>query len=735
MTQWLFGTQQCLCLGEGLSNQGHSADRQLCWTCLKPVPAEKSGTMTQWIFRSDSCRCAAPNTTAPGQSQVVLSETARLEQLAEPSEDEEPALEVFAERYKILSLIGTGADGSVYMARDKLLNKRVALKRLHRQKLRPGQIALLQQEARTASRLHHENLINVLDFGVAEDEPYLVMEFAPGKTLRDILHEHEFLPLDTALDIAFQISDALAHAHEKGIIHCDLNSGNIMIGNFEAGAANVKILDFGVAKFTTALEADASQKLRGHEGFAGSPFYISPEQARSENLDGRTDVYSLGCLLYEMLTGTPPFVGRTGAQTILMHLNDPVPALKAGRNDGNFPETVEQLIAKALAKSADERFSSMTEFCQALVAAFESLSESQGLRQTLTIQRKMPGQKRDLRLSKTKIYLSLSGILAMVTAAFYACYVFGVQPVKPAASSKAVSPNSVPAFKTASTDLPKINYDATHEENLSAISPEFFPDLRTKLNIDNDQKFDELVQGQLKARPGKVSLRSCSGITKRRLERLARIGNITSLELVRSDINDECIKVVARLPGLQQLFLNRCNLSSQSFHYLAEEAHDLSYLDASDTHLSDEGLQQICKIARLQFLDLNSNEGLHNWSLLNGLKKLRILDVGFTSFSDAEADLLDGLTDLEILSLREDPGVSSISLDKIARLRKLKDLNVANTSVSKPALLEALGKMHLDKLTVDNNQLSGKDALAYPNCKIIFLENVRTDKTPDLPRL
>ncbi len=343
---------------------------------------ETQGTFTQWIFRSDQCQCAKPNISGGKKRRHQFHSGAEVVQRIK-----EPVLETFAGRYDITAVIGSGAAGSVYKATDRHLNRTVALKRLAY--LEPKQVARLQHEARAASNLHHRNIITVLDFGVSDkNEPYLVMDYAEGKTLQQFIKEQECLSIDTALDITIQICEGLAHAHEKGIVHRDLNSQNVMLVGTDDEMPLVKILDFGLAR---VAESEELAVLALTDKIVGNPYYMSPEQIRARPADKRMDIYSVGCLLVEMLTGIPPYRGEKIADTLNLHLTAPLPTLKelarkrreelieknnsddegvapdaVPIDDIEFPPVLESLVSRCLAKDPEERFGSMNELLAAL---------------------------------------------------------------------------------------------------------------------------------------------------------------------------------------------------------------------------------------------------------------------------------------------------------------------------------------------------------------------------------
>src|SRR5262249_42826160 len=186
-----------------------------------------------------------------------------------------------------------------------------------------------QKEAQAVGNLDHPNIVKVFDFGVDEkDRPYLVMDFLEGKTLGELIKTHGSLPMDQAVHIFEQACDSLDHAHGKGLVHRDLKPGNIMVVKGHRDDHSVKILDFGIAKIVGDGGA-VSQTLTNTGEIFGSPLYMSPEQCQTGSLDLRSDIYSMGCLMYETLAGKPPLQGATAYETIYKHINEMPKPLRA----------------------------------------------------------------------------------------------------------------------------------------------------------------------------------------------------------------------------------------------------------------------------------------------------------------------------------------------------------------------------------------------------------------------
>lgn len=274
-----------------------------------------------------------------------------------------------SDRYALLALIGMGGMSAVYKAKDIKLNKPLAVKVLLPHLMaNPISHQRFQVEAQAASSLSHPNLIVTHDFGVTPDgRPYLVMELLDGLSLSDLLKREKRLPLERAVPIFIQICDALSHAHAKGVLHRDLKPSNVMISPASGGIDFVRLLDFGIAKVMPQEGAESMGLTRTGEVF-GSPNYMSPEQCSGSKVDPRADIYSMGCLMYEVLSGRPPLVGENIMETLLKQMNDPPPDFKSVDPDLVVPHQMELIIFKALAKNPNERFPSADVLGEALRA-------------------------------------------------------------------------------------------------------------------------------------------------------------------------------------------------------------------------------------------------------------------------------------------------------------------------------------------------------------------------------
>jgi serine/threonine-protein kinase len=266
---------------------------------------------------------------------------------------------VLSDRYRIDDVLGTGGMAAVWRGRDLRLDRPVAIKELAGPWLRdPTAMTRFDREARTAARLAHPNIVAVHDVGSDGDSRYLVMELIEGTSVAALL-DNGPLPVDQVVTIAAQTCDALAAAHAAGVVHRDIKPANLIV----APDGVVKVCDFGIAR---ALSEVADLNLTGPAVAMGSTSYIAPEQVAGDPIDGRADLYSLGCTMYAMLTGAPPFTGESPMQVLDRHLNDPpVPVL---RRRTDTPPALAALVGRLLAKKPADRPANAAEVKARLLA-------------------------------------------------------------------------------------------------------------------------------------------------------------------------------------------------------------------------------------------------------------------------------------------------------------------------------------------------------------------------------
>ncbi len=272
--------------------------------------------------------------------------------------------DLLAGKYRILEQLAEGGMGIVYVASQEPMGRRVALKVMKQEMVSDkASVKRFFREAVAVSKLDHPNTIKIYDYGEGEGSRlYIVMEFLDGEPLSRILKREGALSLKRSVNLVGQIARALAEAHAKGVIHRDMKPENIFVSKVDGGEDFVKVLDFGIAKLQQ--QSDGATKITRTGYVCGTPEYMSPEQARGEDLDGRTDLYALGVMLWEMLEGTTPYDAGTPLGIVLKHQTAPIPEITA-----SVPRAVKEFVYRAMAKEASERPSSPEIFLEELLAA------------------------------------------------------------------------------------------------------------------------------------------------------------------------------------------------------------------------------------------------------------------------------------------------------------------------------------------------------------------------------
>ncbi|MDO9574105.1 MAG: Stk1 family PASTA domain-containing Ser/Thr kinase, partial [Candidatus Contubernalis sp.] len=263
---------------------------------------------------------------------------------------------VLANRYKIEEKIGDGGMAVVYRGHDKILNRSVTVKVLRAQfAMDENFVRRFKREAQSAASLSHPNVVNIYDVGEEDGTYYIVMEYIDGKSLKELITEKGKIPVSTAVKIAHQICEALVHAHKNKIIHRDIKPHNILLTR----DGRVKVTDFGIAKAVTAATVTYDNNV-----VMGSVHYFAPEQAKGGIAGEKADLYSLGIVLYEMLTGEVPFSGETPISVALQHLQENIKSPKELNSE--VPQILEEIIFKAAQKDPDMRYDSAEDMLEAL---------------------------------------------------------------------------------------------------------------------------------------------------------------------------------------------------------------------------------------------------------------------------------------------------------------------------------------------------------------------------------
>lgn len=535
---------------------------------------------------------------------------------------------------------------SVYKAQNLVLNRTVAIKILSgNRNLNEQSLMRFQQEARAASQLDHPGIVKVHDFSVSTDQtPYMVMDYFDGNSISELISTDGPMDSYRAIDLILQACDALEHAHQKGVVHRDLKPSNIMVTRQKDGTELAKIVDFGVAKFLEEEHASAPHLTRTGEVF-GSPLYMSPEQCLGKKVDARSDIYSLACVLYEELTGGPPFRSNNLLATMQMHIADPPPELTKERSDLPNGARLSSILLTALAKTPEQRFQSMRDFASALNEA--ALKPSSGmlgkLLTRLNIVRQVQGSNRNLPV----VIVSLTAGVFVAITAFWAWQSnVALEELKSKSQSQALiarsreveSPNTIikqvivtpPKSKIwEPTDAQLIKFlttydpprlDIEHGTNLTnacvpAIVKE--PNLTIlflrKSNIDangfknitsglKDQLTKLSLSGNRQLEPDDIRqiIGNCTKLVQISAQGIrtndevvasfAKFKNLNCLEISFSDITSRVFKRYPVNKSMTKIMMNNTSINAQTLHDVAQKFPMLSELHIRNTLITDRDL-------------------------------------------------------------------------------------------------------------------------------------------------
>lgn len=611
-------------------------------------------------------------------------------------------------RYEFITVIGAGGAGVIYKAKQKPLGRPVAVKMIHSHLVNVTALKRFLQEAKTISTMHHPNIISVHDFGVSEDnQPYMVMDYVEGTTLSDYIKKEGALEPEFAVNLAMQICDGLSHAHSHSVLHRDLKPNNVMLVPLAAGEYHLRVLDFGLAKLFA--EDEQADHLTKTGETVGTPAYMSPEQVMGKKLSPRSDIYSLGCLLYHCLTGFVPFGGATKMETMLKQLNDQPPPFS--EYDIDVSERLEELVMQILSKDPAGRPETMSQVKERLKALMSY--HSSGNVSALSRKEK---KKEQPKIEPKKIAL-IAVPLLMVSAAGLFTYFYSqqkpAQTVETSTKVKASEPAKPDATQVTKIEAKIPDQDPSAQEATStqtttqtaAHTPvEQGPDYKPNTN---DLEFIGLFKDKDNIR--KVSSNG-RDIQNQSLFYVSELKDLTTLDLSRSkSINDTGLAYLKNMP-LISLSLSDTAVTDHGLATIAT-LKLLKTLDLSITKVTANGLGQLASCRNLQTLDLHQTK-LGNSSIdgLKNLNNLEVLVLGETGVGDSALGALSNMKMLNALFLN-DSLITNAGLSKLSSLENLRMLDLSGTKIDKQGLKQLAKLPNLKDLRLKDVKL-GNDAVA-----------------------
>lgn len=588
--------------------------------------------------------------------------------------------------YEFLEFVGSGGMGVIYKARHPVLKRLVAVKMLHSHLMNEMIAKRFQHEAEAVSGLSHPNIIAVHDFGLSEHgQPYMVMDFIEGKTLSAILRQGP-LRVPAVINIVIQLAEGLQHAHEHGVLHRDLKPSNIMVTDYDCDFPEAKIVDFGIAKI---MENDSTRVTQTGE-LIGTPQYMSPEQCRGGTLDARSDIYSLGCVMFEAITGKAPFAGETMVSVIVDQISKPARTLSEVRPDMTFPLELEEMLAKALAKDPQDRFQSMNEFLHEAIEVQKLVAQAEMTRQSKGRIFRLNRDQRQVMLLSIAAGFSLLGVCS--SALWFAKTVHSQEFRRANAVADPVALENRPKqlqnrvqIERNKERLAMIAY-VDHAKLDRAFADRFFRDDFGLERLDcHNSKFDDTALSLLSNQKMLKRLNlSDTAVTDAGMAFLPLLPMLYEVNVSEDGITDEGVKQIARIPALNYLSLNgNHEITDKGLLYLKNR--HLHGLLMSGLNITDAGVESISHIPTLEQLQVN------------GCKKL----------TDESAKSIAKCRQLDFLVM-EDTGVADAGAAAISHLPHLKQLDFGNNKKLTARGVKALSALPvLARLGLNSSPFAG----------------------------
>ncbi|MBX9951658.1 MAG: protein kinase [Candidatus Obscuribacterales bacterium] len=599
--------------------------------------------------------------------------------------------DIVGDRYLIRSMIGQGGMGMVFQIEQVFLGKVLALKTLSNSRLSDSTVRRFQHEARAAFAIDHPNLITVHDFGLLDGKiPYLIMDYINGKSLAQRIAEKGMLDAGEAIPIFLHACFGLGYAHQKGVVHRDVKPSNIMLveNNGEKTEGLVKIVDFGLAKFTQK-EGDSIQSLTRTGEIFGSPLYMSPEQCASQPVDERSDIYSLGCVFFETLTGTPPFIGQTALATMMLHMGQQAPTLKEASMGKDFPALLEHIVAKMLEKQPADRYQSLAQVTGELAALERQLKDPRAQANTVVLQKKSAAAGKPsncFQLSKNIFALIMTATI-LLSSAISSFVTHKLVTESEIAERKKTPPAAYVAphnYVNRETIRPEIS-----NESLTANLNRYRKDgiCRLKLIDINDFGFDKILQS-----PWIVDLDLLgSGINNKRLAELSSLPNLKSVTLSHTNLDDTGAAGLSKCQKLISVSAGWSSISAKAIPYFLSMPQ-LRSLDLSGIRLDRESIKFLAGKSTLEYLRIPSTSGISDENLAPlANSNIKHLDIENLPLGDTAAFHISKMRKLEYLSIRG-TNIGLSGLKQLLTNRNLRTVVFCPTQQLKTAAVRKLAK-------------------------------------------
>lgn len=591
--------------------------------------------------------------------------------------------ESIAERYQIKGVLGRGGMGMVLHAFDPFLGIDVALKYM-RSDDSGLTAARMQKEASAAGKLKHANIARVYDFGkTLQDEPYMVMELLLGMSLAQKLQElhPDLMDPKEAISIFIQICDGLHSAHVASIIHRDLKPDNVFV--LEDGT--VKIVDFGIAQIGSPDQTNTQTNSTTARRFEGSPLYMSPEQARSEETDARSDIYSFGCLMFEVLSGKPPFTGNSSLETVSMQINTQAPPFPDSIQ-ANLPTELIELVMRCLEKDPDKRPQNCDEVSNMLEAAYASIKKRTDIASTPIV----TAQELSIRKEEKLLKVLTAVLVLLVLSIAGGLYVVLSQ-------KKATIANlSKSQTKINSSAEPQLESEVDFET--TAWPKDEAPAATSERKFEFGE-YEGIYMARQKTAISDEDLKQLKGLTRLR-----------QLKLDYAQLDGSGLAYIADLP-LTQFDNNFGMLKDENLKYFTQ-MKKLENLSIGSPNITDQGIKQLLPLRKLVGLGIGSDKITDkSVSTIAQFTNLWKLTLWAPKMTDAVVPSLYKMKDLETLYLINMKVQPDIGV-KIAKMKRIKTLGLLALPAISDESMKAIAKLKLDWLDLGDTKL-GDNQLAF----------------------
>ncbi len=616
--------------------------------------------------------------------------------------------ELFAGRYRIIRQIGSGGMGVVYEAEDDLLKNIVAIKTIKRGIVREELILRFQREAKALSQLKHPNLVPVFVYGLSDDnEPYMVMRFESGKLMSDLIRGRGRLPIYKSVNIFAQLADAMQHAHANGVLHRDLKPSNILIRKEESANPEVVIIDFGIAMVKTE---NAMETLTKAGMIMGTPSYMSPEQIRGIEIDERTDIYCLGTIMYEALTGKLPYEAESALELMSMKTSMRAPTLAEGEPELDFPSGLEEIVAKCLALSPEDRYRSMNEFKDALLALksgdYKTHSHPQNsVAKATDLQNSALKASEAVQLRTRILWLIAIGMIALAGTWVLLKMNNSGKESNPSQSIK--SDNNDRKSNPSDGGLSTLLYGEGSRDSMATVGAQSYHLLTKTIKGAKALSLSEAKTD------GKAS-----SVMRETAKQLGPEKSKTTfyVKVAFNDVSGTCFKNCP-LP-ISKISVNSCKLSDDGLKAISE-LPDLQVLEIYNQSLTARGISNLANAKNLKALTLaDCDIPPHCLSPLGNLKALNAIAFYHCHYPSNSEKPLNGVdlsefvsgnpSKLEELTWRR-LEISPEGLKSLMHLKNLRVLRLQEVGL-KTYELANLEKLHIEQLDISNNHEIGLGA-------------------------